>query len=48
MDVEDDPEANGFKVVIGPGESAMKSVVAKNLSEGYCYKNTVSYKCRRV
>ncbi len=48
MDIEKEPDTSSFKVVLEPGETAHKSLVVKDLSEGYCYKNSFSYKCRKV
>lgn len=47
MEIEDEAESSSFKIVLEPGETALKSIVVKNLSEGYCYKNNFSFKCRK-
>lgn len=48
MEIEDEPGNNTFKIELDPGETALKSIVVNNLSEGYCYKNNFSFKCRKV
>ena len=41
----EDQQGNVIEVILGPGDTEIKSIIVTDLSKGYSYKNSFSYKC---